>query len=344
MFSIEELTRLRALAARPEEREAYAEWLAERGDPRALWVRLAPDAEDIRYVAWLERDGHREYYVEQFPTLARAFEAWDASRDERTTRSTLQSALDPGWVAWMSTVARPFEPFFFFDNHGNEREIEASELPFSEVLGTRGAVVTFASELREPTVDPGLLQDLAVLHGLPPAECARGAATCPLHPFVTALEDDEPLTGARVLRALRADRFASKYVGDLDRTHLPYPGYHPGFGQGVENDEVHDDGSAQYVFETDDADDEEEDDADDEVRSEGAHEVLKRNVVNGQLWYVLLHTTPRPSEPPAGMPRELAASLGSHSRYVILFAVGRSLRGRRLIGVVTHQMCQNLCD
>jgi hypothetical protein len=32
------------------------------------------------------------------------------------------------------------------------------------------------------------------------------------------------------------------------------------------------------------------------------------------------------------------------SRYVILFAVGLSPNGERVLGVVTHQVCHNLCD
>jgi hypothetical protein len=64
----------------------------------------------------------------------------------------------------------------------------------------------------------------------------------------------------------------------------------------------------------------------------GIHGVLKRFVHDGQLWYVLLHTAPERVEK------------AWFSRYVILFAVGKSPNGNRLVGVVTHQVCHNLCD
>jgi hypothetical protein len=50
------------------------------------------------------------------------------------------------------------------------------------------------------------------------------------------------------------------------------------------------------------------------------------------MWYVLMHITPE----------EYGGSF--FSSYVVLFAVGHSLTGNRLIGVVTHQVCHNLCD
>jgi hypothetical protein len=338
-----ERARLAELIARPETRDAYADWLSARDEARAKLVRLAPGANDICYPAWLERDGHLDFYLRELPALRQPYAAWVAGRAEREARARLAASHDPGWVALLDTLGRPFAPFFFFDNHGSEREIEAGELPFAEPIGTRGAVVTFGSDFHAPSIDAGLFEDLALLARLPLGDCAYGAATCPLHPFVCELEGSGPVTAATVLRALRADRFSSKYVRDLDRTHLPYPGYHPGSGQGVDNDEIHDDFCQQHLFCRGDEEDGEAD-AGEVGPDAGAHGALKRSVVGGQLWYVLLHTTPKKAEVPAGLSPELASRLGAFSRYVVLFAVGRSLRGPRLIGAVTHQVCHNLCD
>lgn len=68
---------------------------------------------------------------------------------------------------------------------------------------------------------------------------------------------------------------------------------------------------------------------------QGPHGTLKRYVAGEHLWYVLLHMAPVTFE-----------DLGDAqvSRYVALFAVGQSPHAGRLIGVVTHQACHNLCD
>src|SRR5262249_37551795 len=58
---------LRAILAKPGDattRLVYADWLEERGDPRSPFLRLDPEVERISYVAWLERDGHLDYYLQ----------------------------------------------------------------------------------------------------------------------------------------------------------------------------------------------------------------------------------------------------------------------------------------
>ncbi|MCY7323706.1 MAG: hypothetical protein LH660_18365 [Phormidesmis sp. CAN_BIN36] len=94
-------------------------------------------------------------------------------------------------------------------------------------------------------------------------------------------------------------------------TSIPFPGYHPG----TDNDEIHTDFAEQHIFEHEDGKDE----------FTGVHGALKRFVADGQMWYVLLHTTPVQYE------------RCWFSEYVILFAVGRSTWGNRLLGVITHQ-------
>jgi hypothetical protein len=232
----------------------------------------------------------------------------------------------------LSTLARPFTPFFFF-NRGEDPAIDADDLPFTEPIGTRGAIVTFASSFVDPAcLDAGLLDDLALLTRLPLGNCAYGATSSPLHPFLCELEPGGPPTAAAVLRALRADQFSSKHIGDLNRAHLSFTGYQPDSGRRVENDEIHDDFGAQYLFvRTDDQENRPG------AENEGAHGELRRNVVDGHLWYVLLHAAPRRGA--AGAKMRTASS-----HYVVLLAVGRSLRGPRLVGVVTHQPCHNLCD
>jgi hypothetical protein len=141
------------------------------------------------------------------------------------------------------------------------------------------------------------------------------------------------LTGRDVATSLRAANFQSRYLPTLDATYIPYPGYHSGSGAGVENDEVHNDFAHQYLFPSrDEEEEEDEEEAEPVQESAGAHGILKQHVYGGRLWYVLLHGKPQPWE-------DLFLT-----NYVVLFAVGRSLHGDRLLGVVSHQVCHNLCD
>ncbi len=229
----------------------------------------------------------------------------------------------------MTTLGCPFQPLYFFNNHGNPRECGPEELPFSEPIGTRGSVVTFESAFRdERSWDTGLKQDLRFLRELELDECYYGAARCPVHPFLSELEPGlRSPTAANVLASLKPRNFRSNYIPTLDAASLPFPGYHPSLGTGDHNDQIHNDFREQYIFAKEDEDGEE---AIDEFA--GNHGLLKRWVVDGRLWYVALHTTPQPHD-------EFL-----FSSYVILFAVGQSRSVNRLLGVVTHQICHNLCD
>ncbi len=328
----DEVTFLRSILEKPEDtarRLLYADWLEQRGDPRAQFLRMNPALQRISYVAWLERHGHLEYYLQHFPDMKRETEKRQATDYLRNQRRALATGLDTDWVAFIDTLGCPFQPFFFFNNHGNPCECRPDELPFNEPIGTRGSVVTFEASFRnDKTWDQGLMRDLGFLSQLELDECAYGAATCPVHPFICELRTNRrPLTGSDILASLKARAFRSIHIQTLEATHIPYPGYHPGDGNGIENDEIHNDFASQYIFQKQDEDHEDEVDEND-----GVHGELKRFVADGQLWYVLLHTTPEKVEE------------FQFSRYVILFAVGLSLNGERLVGVVTHQICHNLCD
>ena len=323
---------LRGILEKPGDaarRLVYADWLVERGDSRAQFLRIDPDLERIAYVPWLERDGHLDYYLQNCPEVKREADERQASEQLRQQRRALSPALDPDWVAFINTLACSFQPFLFFNNTGNPHECRPEELPFAERIGTRGAVVTFESDFRDGrTLDQDLMRDLRFLSNLELGQCAYGAATCPIHPFVCELKTDpRSLTGSDVLAAIRPRDFRSRHIQNLAATHIPYPGYHPGDGSGTNNDEIHNDFTSQYIFQKQDEDQEEEVD-----EFHGTHGELKRFVADGRLWYVLLHT----------MPEQLEEF--QFSRYAILFAIGRSLNGERLLGVVTHQICHNLCD
>ena len=170
---------------------------------------------------------------------------------------------------------------------------------------------------KDRSQDLGLAVDLQILSQLEPGECASGAGTFSVHPFICELPAERrPLTGTDVLEALKARRFRSAYLKSLNLTRIPYPGYHPGC-----HDEIHNDFAKQYLLQNQDAQERE----DKAAVSRGNHGLLKRHVEGGQLWYVLLHPD-------------------TCGTYVILFAVGASPNGRRLMGVVTQQVCHNLCD
>jgi hypothetical protein len=188
-------------------------------------------------------------------------------------------------------------------------------LPFTEPIGVRGWLVTFAFQFCGPEPSgQGLIHDLETLSHLELGNCRYGACDCPVLPFMCELESAKrPLTGIEILAGLNVRDFRSAHIPSIDATRIAYPGYHPY----SENDEIHNDFTEQPIFEHKSA-----------SEGDGAHGALKHYVQGGQLWYVLLHPT----------------RYEGICDFVFLFAVGRSPDGDRLVGVVTHQACHNLCD
>lgn len=211
-----------------------------------------------------------------------------------------------------SFLDQPFQIEFF--------ECEPWEIPFTELLGARGKIITFQSQFGSNyPLNIHLAEEINLLTKLDLSECYYGARACPVFPFICEYPNGaEPLTGTNVLAALKPQNFRSEHIKNLNATAIPFPGYHPG----TDNDEIHTNFSEQHIFKYEDSRDE----------FTGTHGVIKQSVVDGKMWYVLLHTTPEQYEE------------YWFSQYVILFAVGRSLQGNRLLGVVTHQVCHNLCD
>ena len=193
-------------------------------------------------------------------------------------------------------------------------DTDPDDWPLQEPIVRSGAIATFLSQ-----ADRVWNEDAHHLARLPLEECYYGAASCPVYPFVCEVgSTSSPLSGRDVVRAVKAKHFRSQHIASLDATHIPFPGYHPG----TENDEVHNDFRQQFVFPHEEGVGE----------FDGTHGALKRYVVDGRLWYVVLHTTPRPH------------GEFMFSEYVMLFVLGKSPHGDRCAGVVTHQVCHNLCD
>src|SRR5262249_34529355 len=137
--------------------------------------------------------------------------------------------FDPGWVALMQTLARPFEPYH--SEYG-------PELAFVRPTGLRGRLVTFEGQFRRPTdFQASLFADLRVLLGPDWGECAYGSGSYAMSPFLCELPTARrPLFASDVLAALRPRAFRSEHVSTLEAAAIPYPGYHPG-----QNDEIHTD-------------------------------------------------------------------------------------------------------
>jgi uncharacterized protein (TIGR02996 family) len=290
---------LRSLLESPHDpsiRLAYAEWLEKRDDnPRAEFLRL--DAQRAKLAREDEIPSH---------LVARLQE--------------LSKGLDPGWLAFVNTLGQPIRPYI--DKYDDSR------LPFAVPICRRGAIITFDSQFRAASHwEPGLLKDLHRLSTLELGRCFSTPCTMPIEPFVcevppSVAAKQGPLTAAEVVKALKVRSFRSQFIENLNATSIPYPGYHPGDPErGLFNDEIHDDSLHQYMF--------------DPKTQEpwGVHGELKRSVVDGQLWYALLHFTPEHTPPGFLM-----------SEYVMLFAIGRSVNGPRLLGGVAFDACHNLCD
>jgi uncharacterized protein (TIGR02996 family) len=267
VFDGDELPFLRAILANPADaalKLVYADWLQERNDPRAEYLRAQVEG-----------------------------------------RTPPAGEFDSAWLAFMTTLAQPFEPLAFQEGEPGH--------PFTEPVGRRGAVVTFVSQYRTSDEwNDGLLGDLAFLSSVEWGECHYGPASLAVRGFVCDLPvSHHSLTGREVLRAIKAADFRSQHITNLDATTIPFPGYNPL----TDNDEIHTDFAEQYLF------DHELVGAEDT----GSHGLLK-SYVAGRLWYALLHIAKRPCW------------------VVVLLAVGRSPQGNRLVGAITSQRCHNLCD
>jgi uncharacterized protein (TIGR02996 family) len=335
---------LRDLLSRPDDpdsRRRYAEWLDARGETRrAEFLRLDPRAWRLDCVRWLERDseGDLSEYFRSFPGLRSIVEGYHALDPARERGRMLAQEIAPAWATFVESMGCPFEPFGFFDNGSVPVACEPGNLPFAEPIGVRGPVVTFASDFRgSDAYSDGLAEDLKFLATLDLEDCHYGAARCPVHPFIGRLDCHSARpTEAEILGALRPLKFDGFADGDdfRDQIHQNFLEQHIFPHPDEEVFEV-----VRVVVDGVESDDEEEEEEDEDESNRdvdettGVHGAL-REYVGGELWYVLLHTRPVAHE--AGGP--------AFPNDVILFAVGRSPHGDRLVGVVTHQACHNLCD
>ncbi|QDV80033.1 hypothetical protein [Botrimarina mediterranea] len=197
------------------------------------------------------------------------------------------------------------------------------ESPLSESLVLRDGIATFESQFE--TGIPSDVESLcAVLRSLDGLTCYGGASDFPLHPMLIELRDGSRLrTGREALAALMPRHFESEHVVSLDADYIPYPGYRPG----TKNDEIHSDPTEQYIFAN------ELDGENDPQRSMTLHAKLRNVAEEGRLWYVLLHTAPT------------RLSDGFEFReFVYLVAIGKAPGKPIAFGVVTTQVCHNLCD
>lgn len=205
-----------------------------------------------------------------------------------------------------------------------EFDAEGFRPPTRFPLVRRDRIITFADHFRSPaTCGSNLVHDIDLLQNLDFGICGYGACDIPVRPFVCLVHDNHcQLNAGQILDALNASCFRSEHISCLERFEIPYPGYQPL----TQNDEIHTRFPEQYIF----PHDYEREDGEREPLDEnaGLHGTLKQSVVDGRLWYVLLHT----------------ADAEQAGDFVLLFAVGQSLRGNRLIGTITYQACHNLCD
>ncbi|QDV49741.1 hypothetical protein [Gimesia fumaroli] len=206
--------------------------------------------------------------------------------------------------------------------------------PLDQPLVLRSGIAVFTDDC-EKVDESG--DDVKFLKSLPEIEVWYGAITPSVSPFlaVTTPVQTRLPTARRVLELLRASCFESEHIKSLDVVNIPFPGYHPR----TKNDEIHSDPQEQCLFAKDEKDQYELDDNinDPEWRlrdeqSRGCHASLRAAVLENHLYYVQIHAKPKVYD-------------GSEYReYVIVFAVGVSRASGNLIGMVSFQVCHNLCD
>lgn len=153
----DEIVFLRSILANPADatlKLVYADWLQERDDPRAEYVRESVEG-----------------------------------------RKPSQGEFDPAWVAFMTTLAQPFEPISL-RRDGRPRA-------FTQKIGRRGRVVTFESQFRDAGAwSEGLLADLVFLVGMDWGHRAADPPGYAVLSFLCDLPADIPQTATAVRAAL----------------------------------------------------------------------------------------------------------------------------------------------
>lgn len=275
----------------------------------------------------------------------------------------LDSPMEPlPWTAerFQQWLTQPAEPnvYPYDDNR------KGYPSPTLQSLVRRGKIVQFDSQFMDhQPADAGLLSDLALLEGLPlEGVYVSGPCDIPLKPFLCEFPGArENITARRILEALFVREFRSEHIPNLDVENIAYPGYRPG----TLNDEIHNSFDGQYLFESQAPDENWREPPPDFSKSQpisellpgmsgyvlvpqpqrpwillderkGLHGQIKSAVVDGKLWYVLLH--------PLKDDGKSANAFPDKGPFVLLFAVGLSRRGSRLIGIASYQLCHNLCD
>jgi uncharacterized protein (TIGR02996 family) len=165
----------RAILANPTDttlKLVYADWLQDRADPRAEFVRLKLE---------LDPTPELDYDPDSWPR-------WEPLHK-------LGKTLDQGWVGFMKSFTHPFEPW----------EYQVGD-PFTEPIGHRGRVTVFGSQYCTPDAwSEGLLADLGVLGNVSWGECYYGQDDVPIDSFLCDLPGSESALGeARILRAIKA--------------------------------------------------------------------------------------------------------------------------------------------
>lgn len=208
-------------------------------------------------------------------------------------------------------------------------------LPAAKPLHEKEGLVTFDADFLSGDASLSVHADWNLLRGCGFQQCAYGAAICSAYPFMCRLVGDyEQTTASQVLASLHAHEFRSDHYKDLSQTNLPYLGYH----DLCANDEIHCEFEHQHIFSTK----YEDDDCDTRTPGpispkDGVHGKLTQIVQNGKLWYVLLHHYLEKGK------YDIWTYPHKH-QFVLLYAVGVSKNGPRLIGVITSQICNNLCN
>ncbi|HVL10941.1 MAG TPA: TIGR02996 domain-containing protein [Gemmata sp.] len=300
------------------------------GDALLAAILANPDDDTPRlvYADWLQENGRPEWaeYLRLGVEAPRLKKGKKRSQLESRIEE-LRGRLDGGWLALLATLGVPFRERQF--------SFEPGRHPFIERIGARGSLFTFESQFRTHSQESGLVKDIQLLHGFDLGECYYGSASYPIYPFLAELTTPhDTLTAPDVLTALKVRSFRSQHIPNLNATTIPFPGYHPV----TDNDEIHTDPGQTHLF----VNEEDLGEGDPVVLDPNAtatlHDTLRRYVTHGQLWYVLLHTW---RDQTWHSPEE---DWRTKDGIVILFAVGRSPHGGRLVGVVSSQMCHNFCD
>lgn len=211
---------LRGILSSPQDvalRQAYSDWLDERGDPRGEFLRIQPA---------LQRFPVFKSVLRFVPEVGRSRQEWQSQKSMRSRFETIKVTIDPAWLTFMNTYGDRYRPFYFVCGSNGGIAIQPTELAFTNHIGARGALVFFKGQFRDGDCwDPELMTDLRILSHVALDDCRwpKDSGEYPVCPFVCQIRTGgEEIDADDIVTALNAQNYDYEFIAppEASRTYF----------------------------------------------------------------------------------------------------------------------------